>query len=128
MATVKVKCPHCGGIDVVKNGRSKRGEQRYFCRKVDCRSYFILNYIYNGSKPGVDEQIIKMAANASGIRDTARVLGISTDKVMNTLKKTASAISRINYNYYSGIKQSKSFWHLKWLLLLLINIKNFPIV
>jgi len=28
-----------------------------------------------------------MAANASGIRDTSRVLGISTAKVMSTLKK-----------------------------------------
>ena len=28
-----------------------------------------------------------MTANASGIRDISRVLGISTDTVMNTLKK-----------------------------------------
>jgi transposase-like protein len=28
-----------------------------------------------------------MAVNGSGVRDTARVLGISTDTVMNELKK-----------------------------------------
>jgi transposase-like protein len=32
--------------------------------------------------PAVKEQIVKMALNASGIRDTARVLHVSTNTVM----------------------------------------------
>jgi len=44
-------------------------------------------YTQNGSKPGIDEQIIEMTANASGIRDIARVLKISKQKVQDTLKK-----------------------------------------
>ena len=32
-------------------------------------------------------QIIELALNGSGIRDTVRVLGISTDTVLNELKK-----------------------------------------
>jgi transposase-like protein len=48
---------------------------------------FKLTYRYAGCEPGIDKKIIDMAANASGIRDTARVLRISTDKVMDTLKK-----------------------------------------
>jgi transposase-like protein len=44
-------------------------------------------YTQNGSKPGIDERIIEMTANASGIRDIARVLKISKQKVQNTLKK-----------------------------------------
>jgi len=35
----------------------------------------------------VKRQIIELALNGSGIRDTARVLGISTDTVLNELKK-----------------------------------------
>jgi len=35
----------------------------------------------------VKEQIVDMAMNASGIRDTARVLHISTNTVMTELKK-----------------------------------------
>ncbi len=54
----------------------------------DCAcNTFMLEYAYNGWKPGIEEAIIDMAANASGIRDTARVLKISQDKVMSTLKK-----------------------------------------
>ena len=40
-----------------------------------------------GRLPEIKEQIIDMALNGSGIRDTARVLGISTDTVLNELKK-----------------------------------------
>ena len=87
MATVQVKCPYCSGVNVVKNGKNKRGVQRYYCRDTQCKSYFLLDYAYNGAKPGVNEQIVKMTSNASGIRDISRVLNISTDKVMSTLKK-----------------------------------------
>ncbi len=37
--------------------------------------------------PEIKAQIIDMALHGSGIRDTARVLGISIDTVMNELKK-----------------------------------------
>jgi len=47
----------------------------------------MLDYAYNGWKPGIEETIIIMAANASGIRDTSRVLNVSQGKVMSTLKK-----------------------------------------
>ena len=87
MATIEVKCPYCNETDVVKNGKSKRGVPKYHCRKANCKSYFQLDYAYNGCRPGINEQIVKMAANASGIRDTSRVLDITTDKVMSTLKK-----------------------------------------
>jgi len=47
----------------------------------------LLDYAYEGAKPGIDKKIIEMTANASGIRDISRTLGVSTDKVMGTLKK-----------------------------------------
>lgn len=88
MAIVNVKCPKCGQPKVHKFGKSKSGEQRYYCHAANCQAKtFQLEYRYEGAKPGTDEKIISMAANASGIRDTARVLGITTDKVMSTLKK-----------------------------------------
>jgi transposase-like protein len=88
MATIDVKCPTCGGTNVVKNGKSSNGVQRFRCMSEECtRNTFILEYVYNGRKPGIEEAIINMAANASGVRDTARVLGVSQDKVISTLKK-----------------------------------------
>ena len=88
MTMVSVKCPTCGGTQVCKYGKDKNGTQKYICRSEKCPTRtFRLEYIYEGAKPGIDEKIIAMAANASGIRETARVLNISTDKVMDTLKK-----------------------------------------
>jgi len=88
MPLITVKCPKCGSTKISNNGMSPYGVQRYLCNNKECpKKSFMLEYTYNGSKPGIDEQIISMSANASGIRDIARVLGISTQKVLDTLKK-----------------------------------------
>ena len=61
---------------------------RYKCRNPDCqRCTFILNYSYQGHLPEVKQQIIEMALNSSGIRDTARILKISPSTVIKELKK-----------------------------------------
>jgi transposase-like protein len=46
-----------------------------------------LDYCYKAYEPGIKEQIVEMAINGSGIRDTARVLNINKNTVINTLKK-----------------------------------------
>lgn len=44
-------------------------------------------YSYRGYLADVKEQIVNMAMNGSGIRDTARVLKISPTTVIEELKK-----------------------------------------
>jgi transposase-like protein len=78
-------CPYCQGIDIVKHGLSPEGKQRYRCRTC------LLDYSYAGQSPEVKQQIVDMAMNASGIRDTARVLHVSPITVINELKKRAGA-------------------------------------
>lgn len=91
MVLEPVCCPHCHTTDVVKNGKSGEGKQRYRCRHADCaRSSFILDYTYRGHVPAVKQQVSDMAMNGSGIRDTARVLRISPTTVIEELKKTSS--------------------------------------
>ena len=51
----------------------------------------MLEYRYKAYKPGVKEQVVDMAINGSGIRDTSRVLGINKKTVINTLKKKNTA-------------------------------------
>ena len=85
-------CPRCHTTDGVKNGQSAEGKQRYRCRNAECtRASFILNYSYRGYLPEVKQQIVDMAVNGSGIRDTARVLKISPTTVIEELKKTSPA-------------------------------------
>jgi insertion element IS1 protein InsB len=42
---------------------------------------FLLDYAHAGQSPAVKQQIVDMALNASGIRDTARVLHLSPTTV-----------------------------------------------
>jgi InsA C-terminal domain len=46
--------------------------------------------------PEVRQTIIDMSLNASGVRDTARVLHISTDTVLNELRKKEAALESVN--------------------------------
>ena len=67
----------------------RKVSRHYRCRQ--CRQgkgrTFLLDYSYAGQSPVVKEQIVEMAMNASGIRDTARVLKISPTTVISELKK-----------------------------------------
>ena len=92
MVLEPIHCPSCDSINVVKNGKSDAGKQRYRCRNSEChRSSFIRNYSYRGYLSEVKQQIGDMAINGSGIRDTARVLKISPTTVIEELKKTKLA-------------------------------------
>ena len=88
MALAPVHCPYCHRDQVCKHGQNKQGVQRYRCQNTACRrSTFLLDYTNQGCKPGMKERIVEMVLNGSGIRDTARVLGISPVTVIETIKK-----------------------------------------
>ena len=88
MVLIPVLCPHCRSDQVIKGGKTETGKQRYRCHQTDCsHRSFVLDPAYNGRLPHIKAQIIDMALNGSGIRDTARVLKISPTTVINELKK-----------------------------------------
>ena len=88
----KISCPHCNSTNLGKAGKSAKGIQRYFCKNNDCETHtFMLKYCYKACEAGIKEQIINMTTNASGIRDTARVLGINKNTVIRQLKKRKAA-------------------------------------
>ncbi len=90
MVTLPVHCPSCGSPEVIKAGRQPNGAQRYRCQNAGCRrTIFQLDYCDHGRLPAVKQRIVEMAMNGSGLRDTARVLGIGTGTVMKELKKKA---------------------------------------
>jgi transposase-like protein len=79
----------------VKYGQQPNGQQRYRCNNPHCRRrIFLLQYQNTGWEPGVKQQMVEMALSGSGIRHTARVLGVSPTTVMTTLKKKRRRSSR----------------------------------
>ena len=95
MAVVAVQCPECGSREVVRYGLQPNGEQRYRCNNRHCaRRIFLLQYHNTGWVAEVKQQMVEMALNGSGIRDTARVLGVSPTTVITTLKKKRRRCTR----------------------------------
>jgi len=91
----EVICPDCSSNKIMKSGRSANGTQRYRCRNPDCATKtFMLTYSYKAYEPGIKEQIVEMAINGRGIRDTARVLKINKNTVISTFKKKRAALSK----------------------------------
>ena len=85
-------CPTGQSTDVVKYGKTPDGKQRFHCRNLACqRQTFLLEYSNKGFLQEVKTQIVDMALNGSGIRDTARGLNVSPTTVIHTLKKRTRA-------------------------------------
>jgi transposase-like protein len=88
MALITVRCPYCHSDQIIKRGKTDTDKQRYRCQNPDCpHQSFVLDPVYKGRLPDIKQQVIEMSLNASGIRDTARVLKISTDTVIKELRK-----------------------------------------
>jgi insertion element IS1 protein InsB len=97
MPCSSVRCPHCHSEQIVKRGKTRRGTQRYLCQNTACAAEsFLLDYCNRGCLPEVKQTIIDMSLNASGIRDTARVLPISPDPGLNELRKKEGALESVN--------------------------------
>src|SRR5215471_4639316 len=97
MTFIAVQCPHCRSEQIVKRGKTRRGTQRYLCQNPGCvTGSFLLDYRNRGCLPEVKHQIIDISLNASGIRDTARVLRISTDTVLRELRQKEVALESVN--------------------------------
>jgi insertion element IS1 protein InsB len=95
MVSVPVHCPYCHSTEVIKAGKQANGAQRYRCQNGQCeRRIFLLQYQNRGRLPEIRRQVVDMALNGSGIRDTARVLRISPTTVIATLKKSRRAATR----------------------------------
>jgi transposase-like protein len=88
MVLIAVRCPYCYSDQISKRGKTETGKQRYRCHNPDCPHHsFVLDPAYKGRLPAIKQQVVEMSLNASGVRDTARVLKISTATVIKELKK-----------------------------------------
>jgi insertion element IS1 protein InsB len=95
MVSVPVQCPHCQRTAVIKADKQANGAQRYQCQNDRCdRRIFLLQYEARGRALEIRRQVVDMALNGSGIRDTARVLRISPTTVIAIVKKNHRAATR----------------------------------
>jgi insertion element IS1 protein InsB len=101
---IAVQCPQCHRDQVVKRGKTARGTQRYLCQNQACTTgSFLLDYRNRGCLPEGKELIVDMSLKASGSRDTARSLHISTDTVLSELKKKEPALESVHTKLLSRL-------------------------
>lgn len=81
-----IHCRYGNGTDLIKNGHSENGTQRYRCQ--GCGRSFQVAYRYNAWKPGTKAQIEEQTLNSSGVREISRNLKISANTVLGHLKKS----------------------------------------
>ncbi len=101
---VQIECPYCESKDLVKNGKSEHGTQRYRCNA--CLRSFQWEYTYYAWIPEVKAHITTQTLNGSGVRDISRHLGISKDTVMAAL--TQQAPVEVNVAYAEHLKNQTS--------------------
>jgi transposase-like protein len=90
--SVPVQYPYCQRTEVIKAGKQTTGAQRSQCQNDRCaRRIFLLQYQDRGRALEIRRQVVDMAVNGSGIRDTARALRISPTTVIAVLKKSRRA-------------------------------------
>ena len=92
MQTKEITCPRCSARNIQKNGITANQKQRYRCKR--CRRQFILHYSYQGHDPAVRRLIVPLSLNGCGIRDIARVLQVSPNTVLRTLRQAARQVRR----------------------------------
>ena len=92
MQAEEITCPQCGTSHIKKNGTTPQGKQRYRCKGCGKSFLYVLSYSYRACIPLLKQLIVPMTLNASGIRDTAPVLQISTNTVLRVLRHSAQQI------------------------------------
>jgi len=91
MITVSLKCYHCGSENLVRNGRTRNGKQRYLCHACGRSSRD------NPSSPAYPaerrEEILRAYQERSSLRGLSRTFGVSRNTVSSWLKKVRPTAS-----------------------------------
>jgi len=86
---VTVKCLHCGGDRLARNGLTQNGKQRYLCS--DCGRRSRENPQPNGYTDEERERILRAYHERSSLRGLSRTFGVSRQTVTAWLKKRGGA-------------------------------------
>lgn len=105
---IQVRCPHCQGTNIKKNGRKANSNQNYRCHA--CGKQFQDRYLYKGANPKVKQQMVSMALHASGIRDISEVLDLYSNSVLDSLRRHARKIEEPDYQGHYEAVEIDEFW------------------
>lgn len=88
MVSINIHYPRCDSALVYSHGKKPSGQERF--RYCECHCVFQLTYTYQARNPSVRDQIVNIAFNDAGVRDTARTLNVGARILKNSLQVFAS--------------------------------------
>src|SRR5215475_6602528 len=98
-------CPHCQGTNIIRHEKTRQGMPRSCCHETVCDGRTgLLEDSYAGPSAEVKQQIVDRAMNASGSRETTRVLHVSPTTVITELKKSAGVAASASWG--AGVRKS----------------------
>jgi insertion element IS1 protein InsB len=103
-----INCPKCSSVSIVKNGKTAKRKQRYLCK--DCRRQFILDYANLGCVKAIRDLVVPLTINGAGIRDIERVLFLSTNTILKTLREAAKRAAEPAYPRRVRDPEMDEFW------------------
>jgi transposase-like protein len=89
MVTINLTCRHCGSENIVRNGLTTNGKQRFLCR--DCRRRSRQNPRPNGYTAEQREEILRAYRERSSLRGLSRTFGVARNTVSGWVKKSGRA-------------------------------------
>ena len=85
MVTIQLTCRHCESENIVRNGMTSNGKQRFLCK--DCGKRSRQNPQPNGCTEEEREKILRAYQERTSLRGLARTFGVSRNTVSSWLKK-----------------------------------------
>lgn len=85
-------CPSCYSSKIVKNGKTKTKKQQYFCK--NCNKRFLDFYTYQAYLYGINNDIIALTKEGTGIRSIARLLKISPTTLLARIITIAKKVAQ----------------------------------
>ena len=83
-------CPSCKSHNIIKNGFTSNRKQQYFCKS--CKKRCIDFYTNKAYYPWMNTKIIQFTKEGLGIRNTARILQITTTTLLKRILTIAMKI------------------------------------
>jgi len=85
MITIKLRCSHCQSENVVRNGKTAKGKQKYLCR--NCGRQSRDNPKSSAYSEVRREEILRAYREKSSIRGVSRIFGVSRNTISSWLKR-----------------------------------------
>ncbi len=80
-----MNCYHCGSEQVVRNGRTTNGKQRFLCRA--CGRCLRAGFTGRATSPARQAEILRAYHERTSLRGIARIFGVSRSTVTTWVQK-----------------------------------------